>query len=109
MTQDSLIILCLKIGVISGFVSLVTWVAVYSYLAQWWHHPLGRTLVVKSLLIAALLVPTALALFLHLSGRGSRIVAWADVVLIGAIAPTMTWRIWVWLKLDRTGKHEGPR
>lgn len=104
MSQDGLIVLLLKIGLISGFSSIVLWVAVYTRLAKWWHNPLGRTLVVKSALLAGLFVPTALSLFFHLNRFDSRIAAWADVILIGAVTPVMTWRIAVWLRLHKTDR-----
>lgn len=97
MTQDQVVELLLKIGIVSGFFSLVAWVAVYTLLAPWWHNPIGRTLVVKSLLIAALLVPFGLSLFFNLSRLDSRVTAWVDVTLIGAITPVMIWRTVVWL------------
>lgn len=104
MSQDQLIALLLKIALISGFVSLVAWIAVYTRLARWWRNPLGRTLVVKSALIAGLFVPTTLSLFFNLNRLDSRIAAWADVVLIGAVAPVMIWRTVVWVKLARAGR-----
>lgn len=112
MTQDSLIILFLKIVLISGFCSLVTWVAVYTKLAPWWRNPVGRTLVTKTLLLAALFIPSSLNLFLHLSRRDSRLVGWIDVALIGLVTPVMLWRVAVWIRLDRAGRlprngHDG--
>lgn len=106
MTQSQLIILLLKIGLISGLAALVAWVTVYLRLTRGnaWHNPLGRTLIVKSLLIAGLFVPQILSLFFHLNRSGSRVVAWADVVLIGAVTPAMCWRIQVWLRLARPGR-----
>ena len=104
MSQDQWIVLLLKIGLIAAFVSLVGWVAVYTHLAAWWRNAIGRTLVIKSLLIAGLLVPSMLALFFHLNRFDSRIAAWVDVALIGAIAPVMAWRSAVWVKEARKGK-----
>ena len=106
MDQDQLIILLLKIGLIAGLVSIVSWVAVYHVLTKggWRKNPVGRTLVVKSLLIAGLFVPQILSLFFNLNRLDSHIAAWADVVLIGAVTPTMIWRTAVWLRLDRAGR-----
>jgi hypothetical protein len=104
--QDQVIILCLKAALIAGFASLVAWVAVYHVLTRgsWRRNPIGRTLVVKSLLIAGLFVPTALGLFFQLNRFDSRIVAWTDVVLIGAVSPVMCWRCIVFAKLGREDK-----
>jgi len=107
LIQDGLIILLLKIGCVSGFVSLVGWIGIYTWLAKWWRNPIGRTLVAKSLLLAALLVPTILSLFFHLSAATSERMAWVDVVLIGMIAPVMIWRSVVWIRVSK-GK-EGRR
>jgi hypothetical protein len=106
VTQDAVIILCLRVALIAGFVSLVAWVAVYHVLTKgkWRKNPIGRTLVAKSLLIAGLFVPTALSLFFRLNRFDSRIAAWADVVLIGAVAPVMAWRCIVFARLGREDK-----
>lgn len=106
MGQDSLIVLLLKIGLVSGFVSLTGWVLVYTRLThrKAWKNPIGLTLMVKTLLIAGLFVPTALSLFFNLNRLDSRIAAWADVVLIGAVTPVMCWRTAVWIRLHRLGE-----
>lgn len=115
MDQDQAILLLLKIGLIAGLVSIVAWVAVYHVLTKggWRRNPVGRTLVVKSLLIAGLFIPQILSLFFQLNRFDSHIAAWADVVLIGAVTPVMWWRTAVWFKLDRAGRlpqngHDGP-
>lgn len=102
--QDAAIVLCLKIVLISGFVSLTAWIAVYSRLAPWWTSPIGRTLVAKTALIALLFIPTTLSLFFHLSARDSRLVGWVDVVLIGLVTPVMLWRTAIWLRLHKAGR-----
>lgn len=101
MSQDQWIILLLKIGCIAGFISLTGWVVIYTRLAKWWKNPIGRTLVSKTLLVAGLLVPTTLSLFFNLNRLTSHIAAWADVILIGAITPVMTWRSIIWLKVGK--------
>lgn len=105
----TLITLALKIVLISGFCSLITWVAVYTRMAAWWRNPVGRTLVTKTLLIAAMFVPSILGLFFHLSLADSYLVGWVDVGLIGAVTPVMCWRTIVWIKLGRVGQlpHNG--
>jgi hypothetical protein len=104
VSSESLIILALKIVLISGFCSLLAWVAVYTRLAAWWHNPIGRTLVTKTLLIAGMFIPSILGLFFHLSRQDSLIAGWVDVGLIGAVTPVMLWRIAVWLRLGRAGR-----
>ena len=93
----------------------MTWVAVYTRLTKGdaWRNPVGLTLILKSLLVAGLFVPTTLSLFFHLSRLNSYIAGWADVALIGLVTPVMAWRTIVWIRLDRLGKlprheAEGP-
>jgi hypothetical protein len=108
VSQEAWIVLFLKIGIISGFLSLVGWVLVYSRLAAWWHNAIGRTLVVKSMLLAGLLVPSGLSLFFHFNRLTSLVAGWVDVALIGLISPAMWWRTAVWVKESR--KHiPGPQ
>jgi hypothetical protein len=112
MTQEQLIIVLLKIGLIAGLISLIAWVGVYSRLAKWWRSPIGRTIVIETLLIALLFVPQILSLFLNLTRLDSRVAAWADVALIAAVTPVMLWRAAIWLRLGRTGRlprsgHDG--
>jgi hypothetical protein len=104
VTQAAWLVLTLKIALISGFVSLVGWIALYSALADWWQLPIGRTLVAKTALIAGLFVPSILSLFFHLSAHDSYIAGWVDVALIGLVTPVMLWRCLVWWKLHRAGK-----
>lgn len=103
MTQAAWIVLCLKIALVSGFVSLAGWIALYTALAPWYRNPIGRTLVAKTALVAAMFVPSILSLFFHLSRRGSLVAGWVDVVLIGLVAPVMWWRSIIWVRLHRAG------
>lgn len=104
MTQEQWIVLALKVALISGFVSLIGWIALYSALAAWWSNPIGRTLVAKTALIAGLFVPSILALFFHLGKGDSYLAGWVDVALIGLVTPVMLWRSAVWWRLHRAGK-----
>jgi hypothetical protein len=101
MSQDELILLCLKIGLIAGFIALGAWVLLYSRLTRRaaWTDPIGQTLIIETLLLAGLFVPSILSLFFHLNRFDSRIVAWLDVALIGLVTPVMLWRCLVFLKI----------
>lgn len=99
MTQEQVIILCLKVGLIAGFAANVLWVAVYSRLASWWRSAIGRTLVIEAALIAGLFVPQIMSLFFDLNRLDSRIAAWADVALIGLVTPVMLWRTIAFLRI----------
>lgn len=104
MTQAQWLILALKVALISGFVSLVAWVVLYSFLAAWIRNPIGRTLVAKTALIAGLFIPSMLSLFFHLSSHDSYIAGWVDVALIGLVTPVMLWRSAVWWRLHKAGR-----
>lgn len=104
MTQQSWLVLALKIALVSGFCSLAGWVALYSVLAAWWRTAIGWTLVIKTALVAAMFIPSILALFFHLSARASYVAGWVDVGLIGAVTPVMCWRSAVWWRLHRAGQ-----
>lgn len=104
MTQDQWIALAFKVVLISGFVALTAWVAVYIRLTRGaaLKDPIGQTLIAKSLLLAAVLVPSTLSLFFTFSRWTSHLAGWVDVVLIGAITPVMWWRTAVWIKVHRS-------
>lgn len=110
MTQDQWIALAFKVVLISGFVALTAWVAVYIRLTRGaaLKDPIGQTLIAKSLLLAAVLVPSTLSLFFTFSRWSSHLAGWIDVVLIGAITPVMWWRIAVWLKIHRSNAAARP-
>src|SRR5258708_38401307 len=101
MSQTQWIILCLKTGLISGEISLVAWVVLYSVLAAWWRNPIGRTLVAKTAPIARLFIPSILALFFR---PDFYIARWADVILLGVVTPGMIWRSVVWGRLHQAGQ-----
>ena len=107
MTQDQWQILAFKVALIAGFCSLAGWIVLYSIWADWWHNPIGRTLVAKTALIAALFIPTSLSLFFHLSRLDSRLTGWIDFGLIALVTPVMLWRSAVWWQLHRAGKLDG--
>lgn len=97
--QEHWIILLLKVFCISGIAANVLFIGTYSKIAKWYRNPVGRSVVIESALIALLLVPTTLSLFLNLNRTTSDIAGWVDTVLIGAITPIMCWRCVVWLRM----------
>jgi hypothetical protein len=103
---DPVLVDALKIVLISGLFSLLQWVFIYSMLAPWWHNNIGRTLVIKTVLIAMLFVPSILNLFFHLNAATSYAMGWVDVCLIGAVTPVMIWRTVVWLRIERLTKKD---
>ena len=109
ITQDSLVILLLRVGLLSGFTSIVAWTVVYTVLSKGrnWRSPIGRSFLRFALLIAALLVPFTLSLFVHLTRLNSRIVSWVDVVLIAAVSVEMAQRIIVFLRIGPAPRRTG--
>ena len=103
MTQAQWLILSFKAVSIAAVCSLTGWIVIYTRVAAWWRNPIGQTLVIKTALIALLLIPTILSLFFHLNRITSMAAGWADVGLIGLITPVMIWRSVVWLQLHRDG------
>jgi len=101
VTQDQLIIVLLKTGLVCGIASLLTWVVVYGRLAPWWRDQIGITLVAKSVIVIGQLLFLALSLFLHLSRLDNRLIAWLYTVFTLAITPVMIWRTVVWIRASR--------
>jgi uncharacterized membrane protein YfcA len=95
---NSALLLNDKIGIVAGAVSLIQWVVFYSYQERWWRHQLGWSLVIKTLLVAALLLLLALSVFFRLNRLDSQVVAWLSVVFVYAITPVMWWRTLVWTR-----------
>jgi hypothetical protein len=101
MTQDQVIILMLRIVLIAGVASILLFIGQYTRLAPWWREAVGRTIVIKDMLLVLVFIPTLLSLFFDLNRLTSHVVAWLDVVLLGLVTPTMLWRVWVWEKIHR--------
>ena len=101
MSQDAWILLSLKIGLVSGGIVLLWWVAVYSRLTKGgaWRNPIGLSLIIEALLVAGLFVPQILSLFFELNRFDSYIAAWTDVTLIGLVTPVMIWRTIAFLRM----------
>jgi hypothetical protein len=107
MSQDQWIILLLRIIIISNIVSIIIFVGQYWRLAPWWKNPIGRTIVIKDLLLILILIPSVLSLFFTFNRLTSHIAAWVDVVLLGALTPVMVWRTVVWQRIHREKQTNG--
>jgi hypothetical protein len=103
---DPLVILLLRIVLISGVVSIAAFIAQYTRLAPWWRSAVGRTIVIKDVLLIAVFIPTIMSLFLEFNRTTSHIAAWLDIVLIGLVTPVMLWRLWIWERIHRHGDGE---
>jgi hypothetical protein len=95
-----------KVGVIWGGLATLGWVIGYTIQSrgECWRNPLGRTFLFKSLLIVGLLLIAGVGLFLHLTSTETEVLGWTDTVLLCAIGPVLTWRIWQFHKLFQTAK-----
>ena len=58
MNQDQLIVLCLKAAEVSGLVTITAFIACYSRWAKWHRNPIGRTIVIKDLLLIIAFIPS---------------------------------------------------
>lgn len=103
MTQAHLIVLLLKVVLVAGAASIAAFTAVYTRYAPWWKDPVGRTIIIESVLLLCCITPTTLSLFFSFSRLTSNIAAWADIVLFGLLTPVMLWRCVVWHRLHRLG------
>lgn len=106
MTQDQLVLLLLKIGLVGGVLTLSLWILTYTRLQPWWHDSIGITLVAKSSIVVGQLVFLALALFFHLNRLDNRIISWAYTIFTLAISPVMIWRTVVWIRASRRNGRE---
>lgn len=106
MTQDELILLLFKIILIIDITSIAVFIGVYTRYAKWWKDQVGRTLVVKDILLLLAFTPSTLSLFFRLSRYSSRAIAWVDIGLFTLIAAVMWWRIAVWVKIHREAETQ---
>lgn len=104
----TLLTLVFKIVLVTGFLSLIAWIVIYTAYQPWWKDQIGRTLVIKTALIAGMFIPSILALFFHLNRSDSVAAGWIDVMLIGAVTPVMLWRIMVWRNIHQQALKTGP-
>jgi hypothetical protein len=107
VTQDELILLLLRIVLIADLAAILAFIADYSRLAPWQRNPIGRTIVIKDILLVVILVPTVLSLFFHFSRLTSHVAAWIDIGAFGLIVPVMLWRVVVFERIHRE-KQEPP-
>jgi len=107
MTQDQVMLLLLKAGIVAGIASVLTWIIVYGRLQPWWRDQIGLSLVTMKVIVTGQLCFLGLAVFLHLSRLDNRLIGWAYTVFTLAITPVMVWRTVVWIRASRE-PPEGP-
>lgn len=101
MSQDGLLLLLLKVVLLAGAASTTAFIARYHQMTRGavWHDELGKTIVIKDILLVLMLLPTILSLFFSFSRLTSHIAAWTDIVLFGLLTPVMLWRLAVWQRI----------
>jgi hypothetical protein len=104
MSQAQWLLLVTKIVIIADVVTILGFVLNYTRLAPWWRDQLGRTIVIKDLLILLVELPVALSLFFAFNRLDSTFAAWFEVACLGLVAPAMIWRTVVWEKIHRKKK-----
>ena len=109
MTQDQWIILGFKTAELGGLAAILLFVGCYTRWAPWWRDAIGRTIVVKDLLLILLFTPSILSMFFQFNRLTSRVAAWSDVAMLGLITPVMLWRTLVFRKEHRRNRENGDR
>jgi hypothetical protein len=105
VNQDQLIVLCLKAAEVSGLVTITAFIACYSRWAKWHRNPIGRTIVIKDLLLIIAFIPSLLSLFFRFNRLTSHVAAWIDIAMLGLISPVMIWRIAVFRRIHKAGQQ----
>lgn len=72
--------------------------AVYYSRHRGWRNAMGRTLLIETVLLFAVLALSGLGVYFSIADEET---AWAEAVLVGLVGPVMIWRLWVMLKLSR--------
>lgn len=99
-TVPAALVILDKVFVLTSLAGCLAWIAEYTR-SRGWRNEIGRTLLVKTSLLAALLALSALNLYFHLNRQDSLAIAWAGVLLLGAIGPVMAWRLLVFRRAAR--------
>lgn len=103
MTQDQWIAVAFKVTLIADVASVLVFIGTYSVLAAWWRDTIGKTIVIKDILLVLLLIPSLMSLFFRFNRLSSHIAAWVDVGLFTLMAGVMAWRCVVWVRIHRHG------
>lgn len=99
-----IMILLLQIGVPLALAGTIAWLADYSR-TRWWRHVVGRNLTIKTLIIFALLIISAIDVFAPPSYRLELILAWCEVGLVWLIGPVLFWRLVIFRRLANSARH----
>ena len=103
MTSPALLIMLTKITLIADIVAIVIFIADYSRLVPWWRNPVGRTIVIKDILLLGVISTVVLSVFFQFSRFTSQVAAWIQIAELGAMAAVMLWRTIVFERIDRHG------
>lgn len=107
MTSPALLILLTKITLIADVVAIIIFIADYSRLAPWWRNPVGRTIVIKDLLLLGVISLVVMSVFFQFSRLTSEVASWIQIAMLGGMALAMIWRVAVFERLHRRRPPKG--
>lgn len=104
MTQADLVLLLFRIGLCATTGAVIWFIAYYTKVAPWWRNEIGRTIVIKDLVLLVPLLLSIVSAFWGFNRYTSQIAGWITVVSFFGMAVVMVWRIAVWRRIHRGGK-----
>lgn len=96
-----LYMLLARIAVSCALAGCLAWIMEYTFRSGW-RNSVGRTLMVKTLLLCGLLLISLLFSLLRFSPAWQDFLRWADLVMLALIGPVMAWRLLVFRKMGRS-------
>lgn len=106
MTDLEWINLGLEIGSIVALVGIAQWIAVYTYLEDWRHNQIGRSLVLMATLAMITPVLFILSLFFDLNRATSDALAWVEIGVLFGVFGLMIRRTFIWIRIARKGRED---
>jgi hypothetical protein len=106
VTQDQVVALAYKAAEVVSVSAIAAFIVCYTMWASWWRDPIGRTIVIKDVLLLVAFVPPILSMFLHFNRFTSFIAAWVDIAMVGLIGLVMIWRIYAFWKIHKSGRRD---
>lgn len=100
MIPNSVFVEVTRVFLCTSLAGCVSWIADYSRANYWWRNPVGMNLVIKTSIIALLLVVSLVSSFMRGDVAVQEIVMWAYLVLLGLIGPVMVWRMVIFQRIS---------
>ena len=98
-TLEQWLVVAFKVVDVACLAGSFLWVAVYTYLAEWWASPLGGTVVRLVLYLTGSFLLAFFSLFLHFNRTTSDAAGIIDVAFYAAVAAEMFRRVPIWIRL----------